>query len=138
MATPRPASLAALTAVLIGLCAWASPALATAPHARHARYGACDNTTLRPTVRNLEVIRTATICLVNRERIAHGETPLRDNSKLGAAAQGHTESMAWSNYFEHLGPGGQTPLDRMRAAGYIYSSNLGYEVGENIAWGTGS
>ncbi len=195
MATPRPASLAALTAVLIGLCAWASPALATTPHARHARhaarcnrtgrlhgkagsfraghapvsskrrrpscrhkpvhhkpvppkapvnssalsgYGACDNTTLRPTVRNLEVIRTATICLVNRERIAHGETPLRDNSKLGAAAQGHTESMAWSNYFEHLGPGGQTPLDRMRTAGYIYSSNLGYEVGENIAWGTGS
>ena len=24
----------------------------------------------------------------------------------------------------------------MRAAGYIYSSNVGYEVGENIAWGT--
>ena len=46
--------------------------------------------------------------------------------------------MAWGDYFEHLGPGGQTPLDRMRASGYIYSSNLGFEVGENIAWGTGS
>ena len=24
----------------------------------------------------------------------------------------------------------------MRAAGYIYSRQIGYEVGENIAWGT--
>jgi len=101
-------------------------------------YGPCANTQLRPSAHNLELVRGATICLVNRERIAHGEAPLRDNSKLTAAAQGHTESMAWNDYFEHLGPRGQTPLDRMRAAGYIYSSNLGYEVGENIAWGTGS
>ncbi|HEV7162483.1 MAG TPA: CAP domain-containing protein [Solirubrobacteraceae bacterium] len=99
-------------------------------------YSPCPDTGLRPTVGNLELIRTATICLVNRERIAHGETPLRENSKLGAAAQGHAESMAWGNYFEHMGPGGQTPLDRMRAAGYVYGS-IGFEVGENIAWGTG-
>ena len=25
----------------------------------------------------------------------------------------------------------------MRASGYIYSSRVGYEVAENIAWGTG-
>ncbi len=51
------------------------------------------------------------------------------------AAQTHTESMAFGNYFEHVGPRGQTPLTRMRDAGYI-SSRVGYEVGENIAWGT--
>ena len=44
--------------------------------------------------------------------------------------------MAFHDYFEHLGPQGQTPLARMRAVGYISSSRVGYEVGENIAWGT--
>ncbi len=44
--------------------------------------------------------------------------------------------MAFGNYFEHVGPRGETPLSRMRATGYIYSSQIGYEVGENIGWGT--
>ena len=114
-----------------------------APKKKHSRSTAADNGTclnaeLQPSAQNIESIREATICLVNRERAAQGESPLQDNSKLQMAAQAHTESMAWGNYFEHLGPGGQTPLDRMRAAGYIYSSNIGFEVGENIAWGTGS
>ncbi|MHB8234852.1 MAG: CAP domain-containing protein [Solirubrobacteraceae bacterium] len=100
--------------------------------------GTCLNAELKPSVTNLELIRGAILCLVNRERANQGESPLTNNAKLEAAAQGHTESMVWNDYFEHLGPGGQTPLDRMRAAGYIYSSNLGFEVGENIAWGTGS
>jgi uncharacterized protein YkwD len=73
---------------------------------------------------------------VNRERSAHGERPLSLNGHLQQAAQSHTESMVAGNYFEHIGPGGQTPLDRMRAAGYIYSSRIGYELGENIAWGS--
>ena len=49
--------------------------------------------------------------------------------------------MAVDDYFEHFGgsgPGGETPLARIRAAGYISSSRVGFEVGENIAWGTGS
>jgi len=44
--------------------------------------------------------------------------------------------MASEDYFEHVGPRGQTPLARMRSVGYISSSRVGYEVGENIAWGT--
>ena len=44
--------------------------------------------------------------------------------------------MASHDYFAHVGPRGQTLLARMRSAGYIYSSRVGYEVGENIAWGT--
>jgi len=91
-----------------------------------------------PGAQDLELLRTAILCLVNRERTARGERGLRVDPRLQAAAQGHTESMALGGYFEHLGPGGQTPYDRMRAAGYISSSSLGYELGENIAWGTGS
>jgi uncharacterized protein YkwD len=99
--------------------------------------GVCADAELGPTRDDVELVRAATLCLVNRERAAHGEAALRPNGQLEAAAQRHTESMAFGDYFEHIGPGGQTPLDRMRTAGYIYSSSIGYAVGENIAWGTG-
>jgi uncharacterized protein YkwD len=56
--------------------------------------------------------------------------------RLEQSAQRHTEDMAFGNYFEHISPGGETPVDRMRSSGYIYSSQIGYEVGENIGWGT--
>jgi uncharacterized protein YkwD len=102
-----------------------------------ADHGVCANATLMPSQSNVEAIRAATLCLVNRERAAHGEGELHANGHLQQAAQGHTESMAFGNYFEHLGPGGQTPLQRIRSTGYIYSSQLGYELGENIAWATG-
>ena len=58
------------------------------------------------------------------------------NEQLQSTAQGHSESMASEDYFAHESPDGSTPLSRMRAAGYIYSSRVGYEIGENIAWGT--
>ena len=105
-------------------------------HTARCTHGACRNTKLVPSASNLAVVRAATLCLVNRERAAHGERALRRNARLERAAQGHTESMAFGDYFEHIGPGGQTPLARMRAAGYISSSRVGYEIGENIAWGT--
>jgi uncharacterized protein YkwD len=89
-----------------------------------------------PTAANLEAIRTATLCLINRERTSRGERPLRPNARLRRAAQTHSRSMAFDDYFEHVGPRGQTPLARMRAVGYISSKQRGFEVGENIAWGT--
>jgi hypothetical protein len=98
--------------------------------------GSCADAGLTPTDQNLERVRAATLCLVNRERASHGIGPLRLNPRLLQAAQSHTESMAFGNYFEHVGPHGDTPLDRIRAAGYIYSSRLGYEVGENLGFGT--
>ncbi len=96
----------------------------------------CSNTNITPTPENLEAVREVTLCLINRERIANGEHPLRLDSKLEWCAQGHSESMAQQDYFSHEGPEGSTPLSRMTEVGYIYSSNIGYEVGENIAWGT--
>lgn len=102
-----------------------------------AAYRHCAHTQLRPNRGNVRLVRAATLCLINRERVDHGEAPLRLNLHLQRAAQAHTESMAFGDYFEHYGPDGQTPLSRMRAAGYISSNaHVGYEVGENIAWGT--
>jgi uncharacterized protein YkwD len=117
-----------------------APVLAGAhPTHRHSsgdHHHACLHTELRPTRKNIRLIRSATLCLINRERIAHGEHPLRPNARLRRAAQAHTMSMVQDDYFEHIGPRGETPLARMRSVGYISSSRVGYEVGENIAWGT--
>ena len=95
----------------------------------------CPGADLRPTGQDLGRVRAATVCLVNRERAAYGERPLVHNERLERAAQGHTNGMAFGDYFEHVGRRGDTPLGRMRAAGYISSSQIGYEVAENIGWG---
>jgi uncharacterized protein YkwD len=98
--------------------------------------GVCAGSELRPTAEDLDAVRSATLCLVNRERLAHGESALKPNQDLQTAAQGHSEDMWAGDYFEHDGRHGDTPLSRMRAAGYIFSTHVGYAVGENIAWAT--
>jgi uncharacterized protein YkwD len=110
----------------------------TRRHSTSGAAGGCADTDLAPATWNVERIRGAVLCLVNRERAAHGESALQPNPRLEQAAQSHTESMAFGNYFEHVGPRGDTPAERMRACGYIYSSQVGYEIAENLAWGTQS
>ncbi|HUN78959.1 MAG TPA: CAP domain-containing protein [Solirubrobacteraceae bacterium] len=139
MAHRRPLrSLAPL--LCIGALA-ASPATAAGaaglPTPQPARTAsACPGATLTPAPGNLEEVRSAVLCLIDRERAAAGESPLRPDAKLQRAAQGHSEEMVAQDYFAHVAPDGSTPTDRMRAAGYIPNSRVGYEVGENIAWGT--
>lgn len=128
----------AAAGVLATLCVFAPAARGARPAQAHAAH-ACAHAGLAPTVGDLALVRAATLCLINRERLAHRERPLRANARLHRAAQLHTDSMAAHDYFEHVGaggPGGGTPLSRMRAVGYISSSRVGYEIGENIAWGT--
>ena len=101
-----------------------------------AHDGHCRDATLAPSSHDLARVRAATLCLVNRERARHGEHALHWNTHLLAAAQAHTESMAFGDYFEHIGPNGVTPVMRIRRTGYISSSKEGYQVAENIAWGS--
>jgi len=164
VATRRTLRIAALATLALVACAAVSPALGATSDTHHgavcasyhagsgglpgscnkrtrpqSSHRACVNTRLRPTPANTALIRAATLCLINRERAAHGERALRPNRRLRRAAQAHSQSMALGDYFEHDGaggPGGGTPLARLRNAGYISSSRVGYEVGENIAWGT--
>ncbi len=97
--------------------------------------GACEGSGLQPSEANLDVVRSATVCLVNRERSAHGAGPLATNTDLQDAAQGHSESMASGAYFEHAGPGGSF-LERIMDSGYLPGPNALYSVGENIAYGS--
>jgi uncharacterized protein YkwD len=102
----------------------------------HSAGAACSGTQLRPTGEDVAAVDAATLCLVNRERTSRGEQALRANGDLQHAAATHSAEMATGDYFEHIAPSGSTPLMRMRAAGYIFSTHIGYAIGENIAWGT--
>ena len=71
--------------------------------------------------------------LVNEERAKYNVAPLKWDDSLAALAESHCEDMIDRNFFAHNTPDGQTPFDRMKAAGKTYSS-----AGENIAAGQSS
>lgn len=72
----------------------------------------------------------AVVDLINAERVSAGCDPLQVNSKLVAAAQGHSEDMAIYDFFSHTGSNGSSAGQRIAAQGYSYST-----WGENIAAG---
>lgn len=96
----------------------------------------CTNTEITPTPENIQLARAAVLCLVNRERAQNGESPLRTNAALERAAEAHCQEMIADDYFAHVTPSGETPVDRIRATGYIPGPPFGYVIGENLAWGT--
>lgn len=71
------------------------------------------------------------LTLVNVERKKVNLQPLTLNSKLGQAAQNHTNDMVSKSYFSHTSPSGGTMTSRVKATGYVYST-----IGENIAAGS--
>jgi uncharacterized protein YkwD len=89
-----------------------------------------------PNASDLEGVRAAVFCLINRERARRDEIPLRADRRLRLAAQKHSDDMVSHGYFNHGGPDGETLLQRLQGSDYLYSPRIGYEVGENIAWGT--
>jgi uncharacterized protein YkwD len=96
----------------------------------------CENTELTPEPNNIETIDAATLCLVNQERARNNELPLQPNAQLEQAAQGHSEEMVEDDYFAHVAPSGLTPVGRIEETGYLPNQQVGYTLGENIAWGT--
>jgi uncharacterized protein YkwD len=84
-----------------------------------------------PTVR----LGRATVCLLNRKRIARGMPRLRINPRLSRAARRHTRDMVRRRYFDHTSPRGVDMVDRIRSTGYL-SGPFSWSVAENIAWGS--
>lgn len=68
--------------------------------------------------------------LINRQRAAHGLTPLRADPSLGRLARIKSRDMASGGYFDHSSPTYGSPFSMMKALGVSYSS-----AGENIAKG---
>jgi uncharacterized protein YkwD len=78
----------------------------------------------------------AAVCLVNKRRSRRGIRHLKNNSALHAAAQRHAADMVQKNYFSHTSQSGTAPAGRATAAGYTKKPK--WQVGENIAWGSGT
>lgn len=83
---------------------------------------------LRAAVSALSAGEARMIELVNGERAHAGLAPLRLDLELSAVARAHSRDMADREYFAHVNPDGQSPFDRMRAAGIDYRT-----AAENIA-----
>ncbi len=96
----------------------------------------CQNTELTPEAADIGLVRAAVLCLINRKRAEAGESPLATNAQLERAAEEHGQELVADDYFAHVAPSGETPVDRIRATGYIPNSTVGYVIGENLAWGT--
>ena len=96
----------------------------------------CPGAHLTPSTGNIESVEAATLCLINDERARFGEPALIEDAHLASAATGHSHDMDARDYFEHVSPGGQTLLMRVRASGFFPNDHVGYTLGENIAWGT--
>lgn len=96
----------------------------------------CQNTELTPEAANITVVREAVLCLINHERAEHSVAPLTVNAQLQSAAEGHNAEMLQVDYFAHVAPDGETPVERIEKTGYIANESEGYVIGENLAWGT--
>ncbi|RSS44583.1 CAP domain-containing protein [Streptomyces sp. WAC08241] len=62
------------------------------------------------------------VALTNAERTRAGCRPLRSDKNLRTAAQGHAADMAARGYYEHMSPEGRDAGDRMKGAGYAWST----------------
>jgi uncharacterized protein YkwD len=106
------------------LCALVAPATASAA-------SPCDDADGTLEQLGRPAARAATLCLLNRERAAHGLGALRASARLARAAQGHAADMVRRRYFAHGNYGARiarTGWGRNRRA---------YTIGENLAFGTG-
>lgn len=96
----------------------------------------CQDTDVMPSADNEGAVRAAILCLHNQIRASRGLPALRENAKLRRAAAGHSSDMVSRRFFDHVTPGGATFVDRIVASRYA-SRNVGWSLGENLAWGTG-
>jgi uncharacterized protein YkwD len=93
---------------------------------------------LAPGGGNLDAVSTVTVCLVNRERTGRGLKPLALQRQLSDASVGFSARMVRDQFFSHVSPDGTDMIERLSRAGYIHDNLSGWNVGENIGWGTGS
>jgi uncharacterized protein YkwD len=124
------ASLRGLLVALVALVALpATPAMAGGT--------ACPGANAIPSQRTIAVTRDATECLVNRERRKRGLRGLRVNRTLQASATSYARDMVRREFFDHVTPGGETLTERIREDTRYLTGALRWEIGENLAWGTG-
>jgi uncharacterized protein YkwD len=124
--TKRTVAALAATASIVALMVLAP--LAGARNRARALRGsrACANANTRVGRAPRAALKAAVVCLINKQRRAHGLPRLRTSRRLDRSAQGWTNVMVADGDFTH----GADFSARISAVGFIGSS-----VGENIATG---
>jgi uncharacterized protein YkwD len=97
----------------------------------------CAGAGAHPSKANAAVVRHATLCLLNRQRIRHGLPRLRQHRSLTRAARGYASLMVRHRFFDHVSPSGSTMAQRIKRTRYLHGVR-GWSLGENLAWGAGS
>jgi uncharacterized protein YkwD len=126
--SPRRLRLLLSTIVVALTATLAAPALASA----------CTGADETPSARTIGKARTATLCLLNQQRAAHGLGRLRAHRSLQGVAQRYAGAMVRGGFFSHVSPTGSTLEQRIRQGTRYLARALRYEIGENIAWGQGA
>lgn len=91
-----------------------------------------------PSRSSLVKTRHATMCLINRERTKRGLRKLRTNRTLDRSARRYAREMVRRSFFDHVTPSGETFTERIRRQTRYLAGTLRWEIGENLAWGTGA
>jgi uncharacterized protein YkwD len=122
----------------LGALGIAAPAIAAKARAQ-ASAAACQGANAAPNGRNSASVDSATLCLMNQVRLAHGLRPLRHNRTLAEIATGQARDMVRGDYFGDQSISGKSPLARIMASGYpIHASSIRVMTAQNIGWGTGA
>jgi uncharacterized protein YkwD len=87
-----------------------------------------------PASSSLRSARSATLCLLNRERRKHHLHRLRFNHRLALAGLRHARDMVRNDYFSHDEPSGKDFVQRIMLTHYVPPSSRWF-LGENLAWG---
>jgi uncharacterized protein YkwD len=132
MEVPARLGRASLRVMLLALLALA--ALPTAPASAGS---SCAGANLVPNAQRIGLTRHATTCLINRERTKRGLRALRTNASLQSSAGAYARDMVRRSYFAHVSPNGETLSERIREDTRYLAGALRWEIGENLAWGTG-
>ena len=127
------AVLAAATLPCLGAVA-AEAAATTAPVSSAS--APCAGANLSPTATDSRTVDAATLCLIDKVRIAHHLRPLRPNHELRMLAASQVDHMVSWNYFSDDRPPGLTPFSLASTTRYPAHARH-VSVGENIGWGTG-
>jgi uncharacterized protein YkwD len=130
-----------LITLLLAVVALLVPTLAPPLHTdgeAQASSGDCqyENTMPRSST-TLRRAESATLCLLNRERRARGLPALTRSRTLDTSSRQYARNMVRHRFFAHVTPGGGTLKQRIRESSYLDGARS-YNVGENLAWGSGS
>jgi uncharacterized protein YkwD len=115
----------------------AAPANANANAATAHASATCAGANLTPSAASAAKVRSATLCLLNRQRTRHGLRRLRAQRSLSHAATKYARLMVTKHFFDHVSPAGSTMSSRIARTSYLHHTRA-WSLGENLAWGAGS